>query len=211
MLAGAPWRSAVFGSVPTLGAVLTSTMDAARGILGYSHLHRLNALTMELIRPADMFLFDAFSDVSLFPEFETFAHRFPSAKFVMDTHPVESWEVSARSHLARQAGVGRPGEPIDSQLATKFRGTKGWIEASLYSHRVDWGVAYHALEERVADFFSGVRSGDMLRFDAMSGEGWEALRRFRDRPVPDGPYPHTNSGRSVGPANRTTTPTSSRE
>jgi hypothetical protein len=176
----------------------TSSMDTALGMLGFSHLHWLNDLTMDLIRPADLFLFDAFSDVGVVADFEGLERRFPNAKFVMTTRPLESWEVSVERHFSRNAGAVSPSGLIDSQLARTFRGMKGMIESAVYGHHETWADAYLAHERRVAEYFSGSRSDRLLRFDATAGDGWASLCRFLDRPVPDAPYPHLNHGKPLG-------------
>lgn len=175
----------------------TSSMDAALGVLGFSHLHWINHVTMDLIRPADLYVFDAFSDVGITADFEALAYRFPNARFVMTTRPYDSWVVSVRRHFARQAGVEHPSQLVDSPLARTFRGMKGWIEASVYGHHETWADAYAAHERRVAEFFTGGRSERLLRFDATAGDGWSSLCAFLDRPLPKVAYPHTNQGRPV--------------
>lgn len=178
----------------------TSSMDAALGRLGFSHLHWINDLTLDLIRPADLFLFDAFSDIGIAADFEGLAHRFPNARFVMTTRPLESWEVSVRRHFARNARVVQPSELIGTPLARTFGGMKGWIESSVYGHYDSWEAAYQAHHARVEEFFSGSRADRLLRFDATAGDGWTSLCSFLDRPIPDVAYPHTNHGKPAGPS-----------
>lgn len=178
----------------------TSSMDQALQVLGMSSIHWLNPISMDLIRPTDYLLFDAFSDLGVTAEFETLFHRFSRAKFVMTARPLESWERSVRRHFARNARVDGPSELIGTPLAQTFRGMKGMIESSVYGHFDSWADAHRAHEERVSDFFSGRRADSLLRFDATAGDGWGKLCQFLGVPVPERPYPHTNHGKPVGPS-----------
>lgn len=175
----------------------TSSMDEALGLLGFSHLHWLNHLTGDLIRPADLFLFDAFSDIGVAADFESLAYQFPRSRFILTTRSVETWEISVRRHYAQRLGIREPRELRGLPVAQTYGGLMGKINSSLYSNFETWGEAFESHHQRVEGFFSGDRASRLLQFNVSAGAGWAELSSFLGVPTPDIPYPHANPGRST--------------
>ena len=172
----------------------TSSMDEALGLLGFSHLHWRNHLTGDLIRSADLFLFDAFSDIGIAADFETLAHQFPTSRFILTTRSIETWEISVRRHYRQQLGILKPDSLRRLAVARTFGGLMGEINASLYSKFETWGEAFESHHQRVDGFFSGERASRLLRFNVLAGASWAELCSFLGVPMPDVPYPHANPG-----------------
>lgn len=170
----------------------TRSFDEALRILGFESLHWQNDLTMDLIRPDDLPLFDGFSDTVVTAFFEPLLHMFPAARFVWTTRPLESWVRSVSAHYLRNIGATGPADLLKPPVADTFRGLKGRIEASLYAHHASWEAAYRAHEQRVMTFFATNAPDRLLRLSVVEGEGWEPLCEFLDVPVPDVPFPHAN-------------------
>ena len=170
----------------------TRSFDDALGILGLQSLHWWNDLTMDLIRPADLPLFDGFSDTVISAGFEPLFHMFPNARFVLTTRPLDSWVTSVSAHYRRSIGATRPDDLLAPPVADTFRGLKGRIEASVYGHHPTWEAAYRAHEHRVTSFFAANGADRLLRLSIVEGDGWGPLCDFLGHPAPDVPFPHAN-------------------
>lgn len=172
----------------------TRSLHAALVHLGLTSIHWTSDLTMDLIRPADLLVHDAFSDTGVTAQFEQLHTMFPNARFVLTTRPLSSWVTSVSRHYRLRAGASGPSDLIRPPIATTFGGLKGDIEASVFGHHETWAAAYEAHERRVARLFSD-EPGRLLRLSVVEGDGWEPLCDFLGLEVPDAPFPHLNATR----------------
>ena len=112
------------------------------------------------------------------------ANYFPDAKVVLSVRDPEAWFASTQATIVGPQTEGFHGA----------RGTLPMIEAigwgtdpRLRDH--DWMIArYHRHNDEVKDTIPADR---LLIYDV--AEGWEPLCRFLGRPIPDMPFPKSNS------------------
>lgn len=177
-----------------IGLSKTGTKSVTRAIeqMGYTTAHWVNPYTRALIDTDDFLLFDCCSDTPVSYRFEELAARFPNARFINTSRPIEPWIASFAHHFARHHGVA----DLDG-LRRRFdpRGDLfhgplyGRISERLYTRYGSLDEAYRAHEARVRGFFSGTARSRLLEFDLFRGDGWAELSRFLGRPVPDEPFP----------------------
>jgi len=200
---GARWRSAEFPDsqaekifVIGLSRTGTSSMHRALRHYGYRSLHWVNHLTGALPDALDHHLFDAFSDINISAVFESLYFQFPSARFIWTERPAASWSRSVEAHYRNFAGVTHPSELLSPAHALRFGARNGEIHASVYANHDSWSAAHAAYQTRVEAFFADKPAEKLLRISVTSGEEWDPISEFLDRPTPDAPFPHANAAPS---------------
>ena len=190
-------RGKVFGI--GLSKTGTSSLTLALEKLGYSAVHWTNPLTKALVEENDLPLFDAFTDTSISFRFERIHARYPDARFVYTTRPVDDWVRSVENHFEMRRGVrglGHLRRVIADPAGNEFGATFRDIQENLYCRHASFAAAYRHHDERVRSFFSGERRGRLLEFDVFNGDGWEKLSDFLGRAAPQEPFPWENKEQS---------------
>jgi hypothetical protein len=170
----------------------TSTLAAALESLGYLQAHFTNPFTHEIIAEDDFPLFDAVTDTPAALRFETLAHTYENAKFILTERPLETWAQSFERHFQRSDGgyakfrakAARPGQ-------LRYGADLARLHAGLYFPHPTPQAAYAAHTTRVEAFFA-TRPAQLLRHNAFTGDGWPALCAFLDKPIPPTSYPWRN-------------------
>jgi tetratricopeptide (TPR) repeat protein len=173
----------------------TTSLTRALGILGFHSTHYTNDLTCELLGIKDAFLFDALIDTSVCVFFEALYFMFPNSKFIYTVRPLESWAASFTSHYQRyhrSSGFDHIRDLLTTRDAATYGIGRAIVHGTLYHHHPDAVAAYQAYDRRVQDFFDANDRTRLLEFDIHSGDGWEKLCRFVDRPIPQVPFPWKN-------------------
>jgi Sulfotransferase domain len=191
-------REKVFG----VGLSKTGTTSLARALdrLGFHAMHYTNALTGEVLRVEDAFLFDALVDTPVCAVFETLYRLFPRALFVLSVRDPTAWETSFAAHNRAHNDAADPGALVDS-LASRggaHRLERALIYAGLYRGHPDAGAARQGWESRVRGFFAAHDPARLLVMDIPGGDGWSTLCPFLGRPVPDEPFPWENRTPTAG-------------
>ncbi len=201
-------RPKVFGI--GLARTGTTSLSDALTTLGLNAAHWLHPVTRQILAREDSHLFDAVIDTPAALAFERDYYRFPNAKFVYTVRPIDDWEHSFTTHLARWWGV------QGFAAAEMFRNPNHYfdpafkdINQTLYFNHASFREAYLAHDRRVRRFFADKPRDRFLELDVFAGDGWAELCRFLDRPVPPTPYPWRNTGlrrkppaAPVAPSNR---------
>jgi hypothetical protein len=104
--------------------------------------------------------------------------RFPGSKFVLTVREPESWWRSVQQWTS----VAKPG--MVSTYRDHLRIARLEREAAI--------AAFHAYNDEVRRYFAG-RDQDFLVIDFSAGQGWPELCRFLGKPVPDLPFPRSNT------------------
>jgi hypothetical protein len=107
---------------------------------------------------------------------------YPQAKIILTTRSSESWFESVSKTIFPSV---RRSEDIDS-LGVKLIGET--IFRGILDDK-DHAIAIY--ERNIADVKTAFGSDRLLTYAA--GDGWAPLCRFLDRPIPDVPYPQSNS------------------
>lgn len=105
--------------------------------------------------------------------------EFPGARFILTTRETDRWLKSICSHFGA--------DPASLQMLT-------YGEAHPYpiGHEARYAAVYEAHNEAVRAYFRD-RPGDLLEMDLTKGDGWDKLCPFIGVPVPDWPFPQSNS------------------
>ena len=170
----------------------TSSLTDALSRLGYHAIHWFNPHSLTLISQSDFCLFDAFADIPASCQFEFLYHSFPNARFVYTTRPIPSWETSITHHYEMTHGISSPAELRAPRLAHRFDFAAGRVESNLYSRFPTWSEAYRSFDLRVNRFFEDKPTSKLLKLGICSGEGWEKLCPFLEKPIPPDAFPNSN-------------------
>ena len=114
---------------------------------------------------------------------------YPDAKFILTERDPEAWYASMSQTII--ASMTRPGEPEDPIRKAQARMGKVVVAEGAFGGRYDKDhviAVYKRHNQAVKDTLPAAR---LLVTD--SPEGWGPLCRFLDVPVPETPFPKTNS------------------
>ncbi len=118
------------------------------------------------------------------------AAAYPQAKVILTVRPEAAWWASFSRTipllLQRQAEI--PDPHVRGALAL---GTSIVVEQTMRGRPDDEATARACYRQRIAEVMAEVAPERLLVFDV--AEGWEPLCRFLALPVPDAPFPRTNS------------------
>ena len=104
---------------------------------------------------------------------------FPDSKFILTLRNTDKWYNSIADHFG-------PDPYHISQLAY------GDDAPSPIGHEERYRQVYDAHNQAVLDYFKD-RPGDLLVMELSKGDGWDKLCPFIGEPVPDGPFPRSNT------------------
>ena len=186
-------RAKIFGI--GLSRTGTTSLAAALQTLGYHTLHWTNPQTNELIGLADADGADALTDIPAAALFEEFFTRFPDARFIYTTRPLEGWAASFTAHIQRQHNLG---DFCALRAALQAGADFPWgarylqIMRPLYAAHPSAAAAYLHHDARVRGFFAR-QPERLLPLDIFAGAGWAPLCYFLGLPVPAAPFPHHNA------------------
>ncbi len=173
----------------------TTSLAHALGQLGYLTAHYQNDFTFELLTTEDAFLFDALTDTTVCPDFESLFHMFPNSKFVYTTRPMDSWLASYERHdrqFMRSTDFQVLRKRVTTPGLTRYGTDLARSAVSVFYRYSDPMAARLAFEARLTGFFTGPRAARLLVFDVFSGQGWRELCSFLGRPIPDTLFPWNN-------------------
>lgn len=119
------------------------------------------------------------------------AERYPEAKVILSTRDPERWyESMSETILKSMQMMGFvEGLPVPADHPMRFGGVIISQKTFGYDYSRDNVIA--AFERHVADVRRTIAPGRLLEFEA--AQGWEPLCAFLGVPVPDEPFPRTNS------------------
>jgi hypothetical protein len=107
---------------------------------------------------------------------------FPGARFILTWRETDRWLASIRSHFG-------------SNPAVLQALTYGPDAAYPVGHEDRYRDVYERHNAEVRAHFRD-RPGDLLEMNLSHGDGWAPLCAFLDRPVPEAPFPASNTAQS---------------
>ena len=123
--------------------------------------------------------FDAAEDMPWPLFFRELDDAYPGSKFILTVRDAEDWYASLDNHFGEKA--------------TNLNAfTYGRECARARYAKETWVDTYNAHNAAVREYFQA-RPDDLLEMDLASGDGWEKLCRFLEKPVPGEPFPIKNS------------------
>lgn len=122
--------------------------------------------------------FDAVTDLPMATYFRELDARFPGSKFILTDRNVDDWLASVERRFSRNRYP-------DSQFTRDVRLAQyGVITFNEARFRRLYGEHIAAVQHYFRD-----RPDDLLRMNPFSGDEWDVVCKFLEKPVPDQPYP----------------------
>jgi hypothetical protein len=179
------------------GRTGTESMKTALEILGLGPCHHMKEL---MVNPAQLAIWrsiargdnpdwtEAFADYRSAVDWPSaFFWRelsgfYPGAKILLTVRDAESWYASMEKTIFKML----KGSTDPDSVGTKL------IAERVFGGRLDDRThAVAVYEKNTADVKVAFDEGRLLTYNL--GDGWEKLCRFLDKPVPDTPFPRSNS------------------
>jgi hypothetical protein len=168
----------------------TTSMAAALELLGYRVTSifgrdmdledlRRDYVRMGLEIAAEV---DAVQDMPWPLMYRDLDRAFPGARFILTWRETDRWLASICSHFARNPAV----------LQALTYGPEA---AFPIGHEARYREVYDAHNVDVRSYFRD-RPGDLLEMNLSQGDGWAPLCEFLGAPIPDVPFPASNTARS---------------
>jgi hypothetical protein len=111
----------------------------------------------------------------------------PDAKILLTRRDPDAWYESIANTIFLALRT-----PSDDQRLHAWRAeTRKLIFTQTFGDRLDHDSVVAVLRAHEADVIASTRPEDLLVYDV--GSGWEPLCAFFDRPIPDTPFPRSNS------------------
>ena len=164
--------TSLYAALTTLGFKVTGTVGEGWSV---DDLERDGAQKCILM----MEEFDAAEDMPWPLFFRELDEAYPGSKFILTVRDTEQWYTSLDNHF---------GEKATNLNAFAY----GREYARARGAKEKWVDTYKAHNEAVREYFQA-RPDDLLEIDLASGDGWEKLCAFLDKPVPNEPFPVKNS------------------
>jgi len=118
------------------------------------------------------------------------ASHFPEAKIILTLRDEEAWWQSINNTILRNFRDGD--EVVDPARVKMRRMTRDLIVRKVFGGNInDRDHVLAAYRRNIEEVKAGVPKERLLIFDV--AEGWEPLCKFLDLPIPNDPFPHTNT------------------
>ena len=118
------------------------------------------------------------------------ASHFPEAKIILTLRDEEAWWQSINNTILRNFRDGD--EVVDPARVKMRRMTRDLIVRKVFGGNInDRDHVLAAYRRNTEEVKAGVPKERLLIFDV--AEGWEPLCKFLDLPIPNDPFPHTNT------------------
>lgn len=170
----------------------TRSLTEALKRLGYRIAHypvdrkTFRELTAGQYRLSILDEFDGISDITSVPFFPQLDKHYPGSKFILTVRDRESWLRSMENHFRYN-----PLSYLVPDLLTE-RKMRRFLRAAVYGcytfNRERMSYVYDLHHERVREYFKDDLHR-LLVIDIVSGQGWETLCPFLDKPMPNEPFP----------------------
>ncbi len=143
-----------------------------------NHLKVLRAITENKPLLAYLQGIEHITDLDIIKDnFKLLDTQYPNSKFILNTREKESWLNSRKNHYQ------------DYVIDNKYAYSKGWrwIEETPDEWSNEWDLHHKEVNEYFKD-----RKDDLLIMDIPSGDGWEKLCTFLDKPILSDNFPRQN-------------------
>lgn len=132
---------------------------------------------------------DGLTDITTIPCYKQLDKQYPGSKFILTVRDKESWLGSCARHYFNRPAFKSTEDP-DEEVHMNMR---RFLRAAVYGcynfDRHRFSDVYDDHVRSVMDYFKD-RPDDLLVIDICSGEGFDKLAPFLDRPVPTEVFPH---------------------
>ncbi|WP_417495951.1 sulfotransferase family protein [Maricaulis sp.] len=132
---------------------------------------------------------DGLTDITTIPFYPHFDKFYPGSKFILTVRDKDAWLASCSRHWYNRPAFKDFDDP-DEGIHLRMR---QFLRAAVYGcYNFDPERFSHVYDEHVRSVMAYFkdRPDDLLIIDICSGEGFNKLSEFLDRPVPAAPFPH---------------------
>ena len=133
--------------------------------------------------------FDGLTDITTVPFYAQLDKQYPGSKFILTVRDKADWLASCSRHWYNRPAFKSVDDP-DEEVHLRMR---QFLRASVYGcYNYDPERFSYVYDRHIAEvkaYFKD-RPGDLLVIDICSGEGFDKLAPFLERPVPATPFPH---------------------
>lgn len=170
----------------------TTSLDNALDILGYAPFHLppiAKADAAGNIRsdwPWWVWKHDAMTDLTVAVLHRELRAEFPNAKFIYTRRDMERWLKSCEKHFTQELRDRRiqQGQTYLAPLVKAFYGSEVFEESG-------FRAAYERHDAEVMALHGA--DSNFMTYDLTDGQGWAPLCDFLGKPVPDQPFPKSNT------------------
>ncbi len=188
------------------GRTGTMSLKAALNKLGFGPCHHMDEVIAnpdqlpawrQALRGGDVdweMAFDGYSSAVDWPAahyWEQLADTFPKAKIIHTTRAPEQWWASFSSTVGKVIGMKGTSDGAEQIRNAPELINEMIAKQTFGSSHDDKSAALQAFEKRDADVRSYPAQERILIFDVT--EGWKPLCAFLSVPIPNEPFPHSNS------------------
>ncbi|MEM9162000.1 MAG: sulfotransferase family protein [Cyanobacteria bacterium P01_F01_bin.4] len=182
-------RPRIFGI--GLAKTATTSLCDALTVLGFRSLHyptimQIDEGQLKFDWPWYLNSYDAMADVPAAFFFRELDAQFPNSKFILTTRDRTKWLASCRKHFTLEKFEAATKVPKYAEAILLNLALYGCSSFDLEKFE----ATYDKHEAEVRQYFQG--KDNFLVMDICSGEGWEKLCSFLERPVPDVEFPMSN-------------------
>jgi hypothetical protein len=119
------------------------------------------------------------------------AEAYPQAKVILSVRSPESWYRSATNTILNDGGPPPPDDASEQDKVFHEMVHKMIREDTFHGRFEDQAYAMQVFTDHIETVRQTIAPERLLVFQA--ADGWEPLCRFLAVPIPDEPYPHSNS------------------
>lgn len=173
----------------------TTSLTEALRVLGFSAAHYFNNFSGEMIADRDIALYDALTDTPISYQFQELYARYPDAKFIYTTRPLEQWKPSLLKHIRRALNIDTFkgfDSIVNGENETRHGELFRDVHNKLYVPFETPEDAYNAHDQSVRDFFAARPEANFLEINFFKGDGYPELAAFLGVPEPEHAFPQKN-------------------
>ncbi|KAI8098789.1 P-loop containing nucleoside triphosphate hydrolase protein [Halteromyces radiatus] len=123
--------------------------------------------------------------------YKELSKKYPEAKFILTIRSPESWYESMKKTVFKQITHVLQGHKEAVRRMLKYIMLDGVMDEDGIPKTEDKEYMYRLFNEHNERVKQTIPADRLLIMNL--GDGWEPLCQFLDKPIPDEPYPHTNS------------------
>ena len=167
----------------------TSSLAKALEILGYKTMD-FPGKNMPKYAPGDLSSieadllenYEALTDTPIPSLYKQLDAKYPGSKFILTVRDMDSWLLSCKRHFTEK--LAEKHNPVLNEVHNDI------YECAVFDEK-KFRKGYDRFVKDVLSYFKKRRQ-DLLVMNICTGEGWEKLCPFLNKPVPPEPFPDTN-------------------
>jgi len=170
----------------------TKSLTAALQMLGYRIVHfphdrkTINELTSGRLNFTLLKDKDGITDITVASYYAQLDKQFPKSKFILTTRDKDSWMKSVEKHFRHNPLPKIFPDVLPNQKARRF--LRNVVYGSHVFNRERMSYVFDMHHKNVIHYFEN-RPDKLLVIDIPSGEGWEKLCPYLNKPIVSKPFP----------------------